>query len=403
MIINLLVTFIISIAQLINIMGWTVRTQAEDLKSANSCPKVYVKQGYSNGVSPCILGNNNPSKGIARPFYGCVLPNCVGYAVGRSAEGVGSLDKCYLNSMNAYLFWENQPSDWKRSKTPKEGAVCVWNKSSNLSVGHVAIVESVIDSKTIMVSESNWSSGFFNYKKVTPSTRFSNTDFLGYLINPYTDTPEEENEYEWKYKKSYLDFTQELMENNAVCFASKMYYEYGVTLNAIAGMLGNIHAESRINPWSWEGDNYGVESKGYGLIQWTPSTVLTDEASKIGRTDKDTGDCQTEVIYRELDGTITGVWLKNSKYGHYMKPDEFLASTESPEELALVYLFSRERPYDPSATQEKRQKWAREWYNFLIEEGLPYVGPDPNDNYRIYLKKSNWIYYQKAPYKWFKW
>lgn len=408
MIINYLVMFIISIAQLINIMGWTVRTSDALLRDSVNCPRVYVKQGYSNGVSPCILGNDAPTgkNNKPRPFYGSVLPNCVGYAVGRASEGCGILDKCHLNSMMAWKFWQAQPSEWVRSQTPKEGAICVWGTSNKLASGHVAVVESVIDSKTVMLSESNWSLGaWFNYYKKTPSTYYPN--FLGYLINPYTETEPDIPEYEWKYRKDYTDMNEELMENNAVCFASKMYYEYGVTLNAIAGMLGNINAESRINPWSWQDNAYGVTAKGYGLIQWTPSTVLTTEATQIGRSDKDTGDCQTEVIYRELDGTITGVWLKNSKYGHYLPKDEFLASTETPEELALVYLFSRERPSDwviiHTDTVPERQEWARKWYNFLIEEGLPHVGPDPNAHYGVYGKTGKWIYYQKAPYKWLKW
>jgi len=45
----------------------------------------------------------------------------------------------------------------------------------------------------------------------------------------------------------------------------------GWTINAICGILGNMQTESTINPDRWQG---GVvkDSKGYGLVQWTPST-----------------------------------------------------------------------------------------------------------------------------------
>lgn len=43
------------------------------------------------------------------------------------------------------------------------------------------------------------------------------------------------------------------------------------TNEAIAGMLGNVQAESGLNPWRWQGDVYGT-SRGYGLFQFTPAS-----------------------------------------------------------------------------------------------------------------------------------
>ena len=49
-------------------------------------------------------------------------------------------------------------------------------------------------------------------------------------------------------------------------------YELGsYTDEAIAGLLGNVQAESGFNPWRWQGDRVG-SSRGYGLFQFTPAS-----------------------------------------------------------------------------------------------------------------------------------
>lgn len=43
------------------------------------------------------------------------------------------------------------------------------------------------------------------------------------------------------------------------------------SLESVCGMLGNIQAESGLNPWRWQGDRFGT-SRGYGLYQFTPAS-----------------------------------------------------------------------------------------------------------------------------------
>ena len=47
----------------------------------------------------------------------------------------------------------------------------------------------------------------------------------------------------------------------------------GWTIEAICGMLGNMVAESGLNPWRWQDDSVSLTSdlKGYGLPQFTPA------------------------------------------------------------------------------------------------------------------------------------
>ena len=75
--------------------------------------------------------------------------------------------------------------------------------------------------------------------------------------------------------------SQEEMENNA-----KEIYTYfkdkGWTLNAIAGVLGNMQQESTINPGLWQSLKEYNYSGGFGLVQWTPATKYTNWAVANG-------------------------------------------------------------------------------------------------------------------------
>lgn len=57
----------------------------------------------------------------------------------------------------------------------------------------------------------------------------------------------------------------------------------GYTLEAQAGIIGNVMAESALNVWRWQNDSYNPNNGGYGLFQYTPSTN--------GGTDKYIGTC----------------------------------------------------------------------------------------------------------------
>lgn len=83
----------------------------------------------------------------------------------------------------------------------------------------------------------------------------------------------------WTISNNYL--TESQMQGNAL-EVYNFFSARGWTLNAIAGMLGNMERESNINPGLWQSLNYGNYSGGYGLVQWTPATNYTDWASANG-------------------------------------------------------------------------------------------------------------------------
>lgn len=150
---------------------------------------------------------------------------------------------------------------------------------------------------------------------------------------------------------------KEEMTNNA-----KLIYSYltkkGWSLNAIAGMLGNMESESTINPAIWQNlDNTNV-SGGYGLVQWTPSTNYTDWANANGYALAD-GFGQLEWI--DTQTVPFGQWIKTSEYD--ISFEEFKTSTKSCEWLASAFLKNFERA--GVEVEEQRRSQAFNWFVVL--------------------------------------
>jgi cell wall-associated NlpC family hydrolase len=149
----------------------------------------------------------------------------------------------------------------------------------------------------------------------------------------------------------------------------------GWSLPAICGLLGNMQQESGINPGRWQG---GVvkDSKGYGLVQWTPSTNLRSWTKANGLDDL-------------MDGQMAKIeWeLVNGKqyFGTYEYPltfKQFAACTASPVKAwSAAYYLARVfgRNYERSGAilsggdaAEKslnaRGEAATAWYEFFAKE-----------------------------------
>lgn len=156
--------------------------------------------------------------------------------------------------------------------------------------------------------------------------------------------------------------SQAEMETNA-----KYIWNYlgsrGWSLNAVAGMLGNMQTESTINPGIWEGLNAGT-GPGYGLVQWTPWTKYVDWCNDNDLS-PDSMDSALQRIEYEL---ATGQqYYPTDSYPETFA--EFKASTKSPSYLAMAFLANYERPAEPN--QPDRGIQANDWYMFLLREPAP--------------------------------
>ena len=189
--------------------------------------------------------------------------------------------------------------------------------------------------------------------------------------------------------------TQAQMEVNARYIFSFLS-DKGWSINAIAGIIGNMQHESALNPGRWQSENIGSSSGGFGLVQWTPSTNHTTWASNNGYSDYTTMDSNLNHIIYELENGIQ--YYATSSYLESFR--EFSVSTKTPYYLACAFAWNYERSYvvlygtpsEQEALRQKRGGSANSWYEFLTgeepsEPDDPINPIDPNKK----RKKYNFI------------
>ena len=157
--------------------------------------------------------------------------------------------------------------------------------------------------------------------------------------------------------------TQSQMEVNAT-YIYKYLSAKGWTKNSIAAILGNMQAESSINPGRWQSDSVLGDSSGhgYGLVQWTPYTKYTNWCTSNGYSDPSVIDVNLTRIIYEVDNNIQ--WIATSSYPMSFK--EFTTSNDSVSSLAKAFVLNYERPADQSTTAlNYRSSLATNWFNFI--------------------------------------
>lgn len=198
---------------------------------------------------------------------------------------------------------------------------------------------------------------------------------------------------------NYLSQLQ--MQINAI-YIYKYLSAKGWTVNAIAGILGNMEHESAINPGRWEGNSVG-KGPGYGLTQWTPYTKYTEWCSSMGYSDPSEMDNNLSRIIWELNN--------NEQYydtsGYPESFSEFSKSTKSPYYLACAFAWNYERSAvviwganskeeanilteaqkeaNREALRQKRGNSATYWYQYLKGENpeipdIPVIPDIPSGN-----------------------
>lgn len=187
---------------------------------------------------------------------------------------------------------------------------------------------------------------------------------------------------------------QSQMEVNAYYIYSYLKHE-GWTDNSISALLGNMEAESTINPGRWQSDRVGGDSTGHGysLVQWTPYTKYTEWCSSQGYGDASEMDSALARIRYEVINNIQ--WIGKGAYSN-MSFEEFATSELTVSELAVAFLLCYERPADQSqSVQIYRSTLANKWYTYLTGKDPIYPGKKDKKNKRfnfILFKKKGRIY-----------
>lgn len=60
---------------------------------------------------------------------------------------------------DAWTWWKKADGRYAKGKTPRPGAVLVLSKTRRLTLGHLAVVAEVVDSRNIVVHQANWLNG----------------------------------------------------------------------------------------------------------------------------------------------------------------------------------------------------------------------------------------------------
>ena len=193
----------------------------------------------------------------------------------------------------------------------------------------------------------------------------------------------------WTIGNFYL--TTEQMQGNAREVLS-FFEQKGWSLNAIAGICGNMQSESNINPGIWQSLQEGNYSGGFGLVQWTPATNYTNWAGANGY---GITDPNGQLTWIDSVTVSFGQWIATDAYP--LSFDQFKVSGESPEYLASAFLKNFERA-GVEVEAERRQQ-ARYWYNYLsqyaggsekIEAAVNWAIQIANDNSHGYDQANRW-------------
>lgn len=143
----------------------------------------------------------------------------------------------------------------------------------------------------------------------------------------------------------------------------------GWTKQAVCGMLGNMQTESNCNSGIWEGLQENNMNGGFGLTQWTPATKYTTWADSNGYEWTDI-DGQIARIQYESENEIQ--WGITEECPMFFK--DFITSTDTPTQLAKVFIYNYEKP--AIKDQPDRGIQAEYWYNVLNGD-TPEPEPEP--------------------------
>lgn len=310
------------------------------------------------------------------PFYqsGYGLPNCTCYAWGRFYELSGTYPALSLRDAEN---WYGTSDGYSRGQTPKLGAVICWScgvvGDDSDGSGHVAIVEQINSDGSIVTSNSAYGGTLFYTQTLTKESGYTWNaayTFQGFIYNPVNFEAGSVVMPEPISANRFLSRAE--MENNA----TYIYYylsQKGWTINAIAGILGNMETESTINPGIWENlDTTQPDTLGRGLVGWTPANRVNSWAAERGL-DPAAMDTQLEMLLWEV--VNGGVYYTTSAYPTPATFEEFTKSTESPYYLGMAFLYNYERPYVQN--QPARGEQAEAWYEFLSALGPITPTPTP--------------------------
>lgn len=150
----------------------------------------------------------------------------------------------------------------------------------------------------------------------------------------------------------------------------------GWSKKSASAVIGNMRAESSVNPNMYEFGFTIADDRGYGLVQWTPRSKFVDWAKNNGYSqDEIEGEAQLDRLDYEAKEEIqyipNGLQVQygmGNKYNFSFKDYRSNKHDLSVDELTEAFMWNYERPeYNAALTslQQERQPFANRAYNEL--------------------------------------
>jgi hypothetical protein len=108
------------------------------------------------GIGVAMRGTSAFVCAVALALGGIAQAEVTGETVGECVPFARAMSGIQLYG-NAWTWWEQAGSRYRRGQTPRKGAVLVFRPNGVMQYGHVAVVSQVIGPGVLMVTHSNWS------------------------------------------------------------------------------------------------------------------------------------------------------------------------------------------------------------------------------------------------------
>ena len=166
-------------------------------------------------------------------------------------------------------------------------------------------------------------------------------------------------------------------ENNVLEFYGFFGGRGLYTLECICAMLGNIEAESKINPGDKEDNRPPDEQVGWGLVQWTPANKIIFWTGIHGWEWHD-GTAQCECLAEDME-MPTGEWLDSYYYPEFSYTQEEFRSMTDIELATRCFCWQYLRPLKSAGDSSMpfRIQQANYWYQYLSGQPVPPTPPTP--------------------------
>lgn len=172
----------------------------------------YYNTKSNGGFNPCALGNNSHGQ---RQNGLNILPNCVGYVVGRFNE-VGQYGACkwLVARGNACDFIRiGQQQGLQIATRPVVGGCMVWSGGTG-GYGHVAIVELDLGNRFLTSESEYYGKPFVTYQRFGEDWRGGcywmgrSYKFLGCIVNPALQEKDEDDMTKEERYAEWLEFNE---------------------------------------------------------------------------------------------------------------------------------------------------------------------------------------------------